>query len=79
MAALTGPIGIAIAAVAAITAVVITLWKTNEDFRDDVKAIWEQVKEIFKISFEFIKKFSINCISSNSKNFGTNMENLLKK
>lgn len=53
--ALTGPIGIAIAAIAAITAVIVHLWKTNEEFRENVKAIWEQIKELFTVAFEKIK------------------------
>ncbi len=53
---LTGPIGIAIAAIVAIGAVIVALWKTNEEFRDNVMAIWEQIKEIFIISIEIIKE-----------------------
>jgi len=53
--ALTGPIGIAIAAIAAISAVIVHLWKTNEEFRENVKAIWEQIKELFTVAFEKIK------------------------
>jgi len=54
-AAITGPIGIAIAAIAAITAVIVHLWKTNEEFRENVMAIWEQIKELFTVAFEKIK------------------------
>ncbi len=78
MAALTGPIGIAIAAVAAITTVVVTLWKTNEDFRDDVKAIWEQVKEIFKISFEFIKNLVSTVLAQIQKFWNEHGESIKK-
>lgn len=53
--ALTGPIGIAIAAIAAITAVIVHLWKTNEEFRENVKAIWEQIKEIFSVAMDAIR------------------------
>ncbi len=56
MTALTGPIGMAIAAITAIIAIVVALWKTNEEFRDNVKAIWEQIKEIFSMALEFIKE-----------------------
>ncbi len=53
---ITGPIGIAIAAIAAITAVIVTLWKTNEEFRENVREIWEQIKEIFNLALNFIKE-----------------------
>lgn len=43
-AALTGPVGIAIAAIAAIVAALVYLWNTNEKFRDAVKQTWEDIK-----------------------------------
>lgn len=53
--ALTGPIGIAIAAIAGIVAVIVGLWKTNEEFRENVKQIWDQIKELFSIAMEAIR------------------------
>lgn len=46
--AITSPIGIAVAAIAVITAAFVTLWKTNEDFRNKVTAIWNKVKSSFE-------------------------------
>jgi tape measure domain-containing protein len=40
---LAAPIGIAVAAVAGLAAVIKTLWDTSETFRDTMTAIWEQL------------------------------------
>lgn len=45
--AITSPIGIAVAAIAVIVAAFVTLWKTNEEFREKVTGIWNKVKETF--------------------------------
>lgn len=60
--ALSGPIGIAIAAIAALTATFIAMYSTNEEFREKVNAVWQQIKD--KISSitssisEILKRFS---------------------
>lgn len=41
------PIGAVITVVAALTATVITLWHTNEDFCNAVIAIWDKIKAVF--------------------------------
>ena len=48
LAALSSPIGIAVAAVAGVTAAVVTLWNTSESFRNGVKTIWSQVVASFR-------------------------------
>ncbi|HHY42573.1 MAG TPA: phage tail tape measure protein [Thermoanaerobacterales bacterium] len=55
IAAITGPIGIAVAAIVGITAVIVALWKTNEDFRDGLKRVWENIKQIIDGVIKVIK------------------------
>lgn len=45
--ALTGPVGIVIAVIAALVAAFKHLWETNEEFRNSITAIWESIKEAF--------------------------------
>lgn len=49
------PIGLVIAAITGIIAAIVTLWNTNEKFRDAVGPIWEQIKGFFVSAWEAIK------------------------
>ena len=60
--ALTGPVGIMLAAIAALVAAFLYFYNTNEDFRSKVNEIWasivaalQPVKEMFLATFENIK------------------------
>ncbi|AHM55844.1 phage-like protein [Peptoclostridium acidaminophilum DSM 3953] len=55
IAAITGPVGIAIAAVAAFIAIFVLLFKNNENFRNSVITVWNQIKAIMAGVFEAIK------------------------
>lgn len=48
------PVGIIIAAIAALVAGIIVLWNTNEDFRNKVTEIWEAIKNTFITAWEAI-------------------------
>lgn len=49
------PIGIVITAITALIAIIGTLWATNEDFRNAVMEIWENIKQAFVTAWENIK------------------------
>lgn len=54
---LSSPIGIIIAAIAALVAGIVVLWNTNEDFRNAVIGIWESIKETFSNVVEAVATF----------------------
>lgn len=49
-----GPVTLIITAIVGIVAVLVTLWNTNEDFRNAVLDIWEAVKSAFSTAVEVI-------------------------
>ena len=51
------PIGIVITVIAALVAALVTLFVTNEDFRNKVIAVWEKVKEVAMSVFGAIADF----------------------
>lgn len=51
------PVGIVITAVAALTAGIITLWNTNEDFRNAVTTAWNNMKAVAESVFTWIRDF----------------------
>ena len=46
--AIAAPIAAVVAIVAVLVAAFVNLWKTNEEFRDKVTAIWERIKGLFE-------------------------------
>ncbi|MEG2617755.1 MAG: hypothetical protein RR998_08330 [Oscillospiraceae bacterium] len=55
IAVLTGPIGIAVAAIAALVAACVYLFNTNQEFHDKVIEIWENVKNKIMAVVETVK------------------------
>lgn len=52
--AITGPIGIAVAAIAGLIAIFVALYKNNEDFREGVQKVWQQIQDYFSKAMAFI-------------------------
>lgn len=64
MMALTGPVGLIVAAIVGFIAVFVALYKTNEDFRNKVIAIWSTIKQMYYTSLNYIKNIVQSVMSS---------------
>ncbi len=53
---ISAPVAAIIAVIAALIAAFVTLWKTNEDFRNKMTAIWDGIKEKFENFFGAIQE-----------------------
>lgn len=69
MAAITSPVGIAVAAIAGIAAVIATLWNTNEEFRVSITETWNRIKQAF-VDFGQGITDRLNALGFDFENFG---------
>jgi phage-related minor tail protein len=76
--AITGPIGITIAAVAGLVAIFIALWKNNEAFRNKVMEIWTNIKNFFALTLNFISESIVKPIMSSVLSFVSDILSKLK-
>ncbi|MGL6197822.1 MAG: phage tail tape measure protein [Lachnospiraceae bacterium] len=78
--AMLGPIAGVVAAIAAAIAIFAALWKTNEEFRNNVTALWEQIKEIISTVIESIKAIFasfVELVSALWDAFGSDIMNVV--
>lgn len=57
-----GPVGLAITAIAAAVGAIITLWNTNEGFREGVISVWEGIQQVVSVAVEAVKAVILTLI-----------------
>lgn len=76
LAALTGPVGLIVAAIVTLSAGLYALYQSNEQFRDFVLDVWEQIKEGFNVALEFIGSIVTTVMSEVTQFFSENLDKI---
>lgn len=74
--AITGPIGIAVLAITAFIAILVKMYKENEEFRAKVDKIWNSIKDIFSSVTTAITDFVVSMWSKITSFWNDNQENI---
>ena len=72
------PVGVVVAAIAAVVLAIADLWKTSESFRDTVGTVWGDIKKSFVGAVNNVKN-SIAPLGAKIKELGTNLYDLYEK
>lgn len=76
IAAINAPIVLIVAAITGLIAIFVRLYQTNEEFRNKVNALWEQIKEFFSAAINFIKSLIETLMQALQFAWENNFENI---
>lgn len=73
---ITNPVGLVIAAIAALTAIFVGLYRTNETFRSQVQTVWEAIKTGISIAVTAVKDLIMSVWSQITSFWAENQESI---
>lgn len=76
-AAITGPIGIAIAAIVGLGAILVAMWQKNEEFRNKVTTIWSAISSVISTALSAASGFIMSIWGQAVAFWNTNQDSIL--